>query len=76
MNETSKALTVETTTYVINNTTYVPHFRNVHVFVGPGYPRSNRKLYTSADLLAAGATPVPKFLWTRGEHGVVTAANP
>jgi hypothetical protein len=70
------APTVNTTTYVINNVTYVPHFRNVNVFVGPGYPRSNRRLYTSDELLAAGATAVPKFLWSRGEHGNITAANP
>ena len=31
----------ETLTYVLNGITYVPHFRNAHIYVGPGYPRHN-----------------------------------
>jgi hypothetical protein len=55
---------------------YVPHYRNKTIYVGPGYPRLNQNRFSKDDLLTAGAKYVEKLLWVRGEHGVVTSANP
>lgn len=61
--------------YKLNDVTYVPHYRNSTIFVGPGYPTHNKKRYSASELLAAGAASVPEFLWARGAHGVVTDSN-
>lgn len=66
---------VKTNTYVLNAIQYVPHFRNKKLFVGPGYPRFNQTLLTEDALVNAGARLVETFLWSRGEHGIVTNAN-
>ena len=76
MIETSKASTYEQTTYRKDGITFVPHFRNNNVFIGPGYPRHNQNRYTEAQLLEAGAVKQPRFLWSRGTAGVVNNANP
>lgn len=72
----SKAATYELPTYCKAGVTFVPHYRNSNVFVGPGYPRHNRHRYTEAQLLEAGAVKQPRFLWPRGTTGVVNDANP
>ena len=71
-----KAPVVDTTTYALNGITYVPHYRNDSIFVGPGYPELNPTKYSAIELLDLGATKQHKHLWTRGAHGVVDAANP
>jgi len=76
MSETSRATTYEQATYRKDGVTFVPHFRNNSVFVGPGYPRYNQKRYTEAELVEAGAAKQPRFLWSRGTAGVVNNANP
>jgi hypothetical protein len=63
-------------TYKIRDVTYVPHFRNSEIFVGPGYPRVNKDRYSAAQLIAAGAVATSNLLWSRGIHGVVTDSNP
>lgn len=76
MSETSKAATYESITYRKDGVTFVPHYRNSAVFVGPGYPRHNPKRYSEAELLEAGAVKLQASLWQRGTTGVVTDANP
>lgn len=63
-------------TYKLRGVTYVPHFRNSEIYVGPGYPRANKNRYSAAQLIAAGATATSNLLWSRGDHGVVTDSNP
>lgn len=65
-----------TETYSLNGVTYVPHFRNVSVYVGPGYPRHTTQRYTAAELIAAGATKAVSMLWSRGVHGTVDELHP
>jgi hypothetical protein len=62
-------------TYKLDGITYLPHYRNCNVFIGPGYPRANRKRYTSTELINSGAVAVEQMLWSRGEHGVINDVN-
>ena len=71
-----KAPVVEVTTYLLNGITYVPHYRNSDVFVGPGYPKINSNRYSSIELLDLGAERQRKHLWSRGSHGIIDAKNP
>jgi hypothetical protein len=62
--------------FVLNGITYVPHRRNYHVFLGPGYPRHTRQTYSAADLVNLGAEEATEFLWPRLDNGVVNEENP
>jgi hypothetical protein len=55
---------------------YLPHYRNMSVYVGPGYPRINQNRFSKEELLSAGAKAVEKMMWLRGEHGIVNSSNP
>lgn len=66
----------ESLTFVLKGITYVPHYRNRKVFVGPGYGRHNLKRYTQEQLLVKGAKPVTQMLWHRGGEGIVSDDNP
>jgi len=57
--------------YELNGITYLPHYRDVKRYVGPGYPRHNKNVYTVAELFSAGATPSTAFLWKRSEYGIM-----
>ena len=61
---------------VLRDIMYVPHYRNKSVYVGPGYPRINQNRFSKNELLDAGAKSIEKMMWSRGDHGVVNAANP
>ena len=61
---------------MLRNILYVPHYRNKYIYVSPGYPRMNRNCYSQEELVGAGAKYVDMMLWSRGEHGIVNAANP
>lgn len=61
--------------FKLNGVTYVPHYRNRHVFVGPGYPRFTQQFYSATDLINAGALEQTEFLWVRSDHGVVNASH-
>lgn len=67
---------IETTVYKKHGVTYVPHYRNSSVFVGPGYPRFTRARYAEHELIDAGAKRETMMLWTRSHFGVVTDAQP
>ena len=62
--------------FVLKGITYIPHYRNDAVFVGPGYGKHNFDRYTGPELLLKGAKPTTEFLWPRGQHGIVDRKNP
>lgn len=76
MSITEPAARTAQVAYKLNGLTFVPHYRNNSIYVGPGYPIYNNKRYSAAELTAAGATSTPEFLWSRGAHGIVNEANP
>lgn len=61
--------------YCIGQVTYVPHYRNKDVFVGPGYPRHTQAQYSAKQLIAAGASQSVYSLWPRSITGIVNANN-
>ena len=63
------------TVYRLGQITYLPHYRNDLVFVGPGYPRHTQAQYSVMDLLAAGAEKDTLALWRRSSGGTVNAQN-
>lgn len=62
--------------YDLRGITYVPHFRNHHIYVSPGYPRHNMDRFTDQELQLMGAKPRAAMLWTRGVSGDVSNSNP
>jgi len=62
--------------YKLQDVTYVPHYRNSSLYVGPGYPKFNRSVYTAAELVLAGAASVQAALWSRGNYGIVNEIHP
>jgi hypothetical protein len=62
--------------YKLQDVTYVPHYRNSSLYVGPGYPKFNRSVYTAAELVLAGAASVHEVLWARGTYGTVNEIHP
>lgn len=67
---------IETTVYTLKGVTYVPHYRNPSVYVGPGYPRFNQTRYAAHELIDAGAKSREMLLWSRSLYGTVTDAKP
>ena len=63
-------------TYELNGITYVPHYRNRNVFVGPGYPEKSYITYSDKVLQMMGAKPKTMLLWHRGEDGLVDERHP
>jgi len=72
----SKEETFMQTVYTLGEVTYVPHYRNTHVYVGPGYPRFTLQRYSVEELLSAGAKQSALPLWYRSNIQVVTDKNP
>lgn len=66
----------EAIVYDLNGITYVPHFRNKNLYVGPGYPRQNLMRYTDVEMQLRGAKPRTEMLWHRGDSGRVDDKNP
>ena len=61
---------------VLNGVPYLPHYRNVDVYVGPGYGQTNFDRYSAQQLRLKGAKYQPKMLWSRDVNGVVNEKNP
>jgi hypothetical protein len=61
---------------VLNGVPYLPHYRNVDIYVGPGYGKHNFDRYSAQQLLLKGAQWQPKLLWERGVNGIVNERNP
>lgn len=66
----------EHTAYVLKGITYVPHYRNENVFVGPGYGKHNFDRYNSSELMLMGAKPTIEYLWSRSRDGIVDRKHP
>ena len=62
---------MESSAYWLKAVTYLPHYRNDGLFIGPGYPTHNTSVYTAHDLILAGAKRISIMLWPRGKTGVV-----
>jgi len=67
---------IETIVYELNGITYVPHFRNNSIYVGPGYPIHNMMRFSDVDLQMMGARPQTMMMWPRGVSGEVSDRNP
>lgn len=63
---------VDSYAYQVNKVLYLPHYRNDSVFVGPGYPRVDKRTWSVAQLVEAGATRIAIMLWPRSKFGEVT----
>lgn len=66
----------EAVVYDLKGITYVPHYRNKNLYVGPGYPRHNLMRYTDVEMQLMGAKPRTEMLWHRGDSGRVDDRNP
>lgn len=66
----------EAVVYDLRGLTYVPHYRNKNLYVGPGYPRHNLMRYTDVEMQLMGAKPRAEMLWHRGDSGRVDDKNP
>jgi hypothetical protein len=56
--------------YVLNGITYVPHYRNDSVYVGPAYDW-NQTGYSPEYLQRQGASTGTLYLWKRGTTGKI-----
>ena len=74
--EEPKADTFETTVYDLRGITYVPHYRNDNIYIGPGYPKHTLERYSAVELQLMGAKPRVEMLWSRGSSGRVSDSNP
>jgi hypothetical protein len=61
---------------VLHGVPYLPHYRNIDVYVGPGYGQTNFDRYSAQQLLLKGAQYQPELLWERGVNGVISARHP
>jgi hypothetical protein len=66
----------ETPVFDLRGITYLPHYRNKDIYVGPGYPTHNMTRYSASELMLKGATPRVAMLWSRGTGGRVSDSNP
>ena len=57
-------------TFKLNDVIYLPHYQDSKLFVGPGYPALNKNVYTSAQMLEAGAKASIMYLWRRVEYSL------
>lgn len=51
--------------YKLGSVTYLPHYAEPDVFVGPGFGRSNFKKYNALELIRGGALPDKMYLFER-----------
>lgn len=57
--------------YTVDGITYLPHYQNQAKYVGPGYPKHNKKLFEPWELAAMGCKNKMEYLWKRTEFGKV-----
>jgi hypothetical protein len=60
-------------TFKLDGITYLPHYQDAKLFVGPGYPRLTKAVFTSDELLQAGAKASMLHLWIRPKYEKVSA---
>lgn len=73
---TTNAPLEESVVFTKDGITYLPHYRNNSLFVGPGYGKNNLKRFSEIQLLSMGAEKDKMFLWHRGTTGVVNEVKP
>jgi hypothetical protein len=73
---TMKAPHEDAAVFIKDGITYVPHYRNINIFVGPGYGKDNSTRYSEIQLLSMGAEKAYMFLWPRSMHGIVSEVKP
>jgi len=56
---------VPSTAYVLNDITYLPHYREEGAYVCPGFGTKNFKTFTAFELKLLGAKPSIEALWPR-----------
>lgn len=54
--------------YLLDGVTFLPHYQEPGLFVGPGYGKHNRRRYTASSLRALGAEPTVMMLWERTQN--------
>lgn len=59
-----------TAAFRLGGIVYVPHYLDATLFVGPGYGKQNRKLYSAGELRDMGAVAVSEFLWPRPKYSM------
>ena len=62
--------------YDLNGITYIPHYRNKDVYIGPGYPVHNMTRYSDGELMLMGAKPRIEMLWKRADNGRIADSQP
>jgi len=62
-------------TFKLNGITYLPHYQDSKLFVGPGYSRHTKTVYTSTQMLEAGAKASIMHLWRRVEYSLGKTDN-
>ena len=70
---------IERREYVVcikDNVTFVPHYRNFNVYVGPGYANTNLEVYTQEELISMGAKMEMRSMWSRAATGEVNERRP
>ena len=54
------------TAYVNDGITYLPHYTQFGLYVGPGYSgKPTQKTYCASELELLGSQPIPLLLWSR-----------
>ena len=54
--------------YLLDGVTFLPHYQEPGLFVGPGYGKHNRTKHTAFGLAMFGAEPIVLMLWERTQN--------
>ena len=57
---------VQQRAYLLNGVTFLPHYQEPGLYVGPGYGKHNHRKYPAFELTMLGAEPIVLMLWERG----------
>ena len=57
---------VQQRAYLLDGVTFLPHYQEPGLYVGPGYGKHNHRKYTAFELTMLGAEPIVLMLWERG----------
>ena len=66
-----QAETFPTTCYLWRGIVYVPHYKKLGEYVGPGYGNKHMNTYGKDFLLGIGASAITEMLWKRAEGNVI-----
>ena len=57
---------VQQRAYLLDGVTFLPHYQEPGLYVGPGYGKHNYTKHTAFGLAMFGAEPIVLMLWERG----------